>query len=326
MVDMVVSRLEMKATIARLLKILLKMPAPQTILRAGNPAAGPRRCRTTRVAFQARPFSRRSHTDIDRGVASAIAACQPACEASVAACNQPWTTTHDHHCRRPRNRAPDGAAPEGLRPFARPHLAAAGPARQSAGSPAAGHPHRRHQRQGLGRRLFARAARGRRLPRPCPHLAASGELARALPAGGRRAAAGWSTTRCWPKRSRASPRPIAARRSPSSRSSPPSPSCCFPSIRPMRRSSRSGSAAASTPPMSSPDPAVSLIMPISLDHEAYLGDRVELIAAEKAGIIKPGCPVVIGAQETETAQDVLVETAERLGCAGHRLRPGFPRL
>src|SRR5690606_28656685 len=30
--------------------------------------------------------------------------------------------------------------------------------------------------------------------------------------------------------------------------------------------------------------AVSLIMPISLDHEAYLGDRVELIAAEKAGI------------------------------------------
>jgi dihydrofolate synthase/folylpolyglutamate synthase len=60
--------------------------------------------------------------------------------------------------------------------------------------------------------------------------------------------------------------------------------------------------------------AVSLIMPISLDHEAYLGDRVELIAAEKAGIIKPGCPVVVGAQETEAAQEVLVETAERLGC------------
>ncbi len=54
-------------------------------------------------------------------------------------------------------------------------------------------------------------------------------------------------------------------------------------------------------------------MPVSLDHEAYLGDRVELIAAEKAGIIKPGCPVVVGAQETETAQDVLIETADRLG-------------
>ena len=31
-------------------------------------------------------------------------------------------------------------------------------------------------------------------------------------------------------------------------------------------------------------PAVSVIMSISLDHQAYLGDRVELIAAEKAGI------------------------------------------
>jgi len=61
-------------------------------------------------------------------------------------------------------------------------------------------------------------------------------------------------------------------------------------------------------------PAVSVIMPISLDHEAYLGDRVELIAAEKAGIIKPGCPVVVGAQENITAQDVIVETADRLGC------------
>lgn len=60
-------------------------------------------------------------------------------------------------------------------------------------------------------------------------------------------------------------------------------------------------------------PAVSLIMPISIDHQAYLGDRVELIAAEKAGIIKPGRPVVIGAQESETALEVLVETAGRLG-------------
>jgi dihydrofolate synthase/folylpolyglutamate synthase len=60
-------------------------------------------------------------------------------------------------------------------------------------------------------------------------------------------------------------------------------------------------------------PAVSLIMPISLDHESFLGDRVELIAAEKAGIIKPGVPAVIGAQESETARAVLVETAHRVG-------------
>ena len=61
-------------------------------------------------------------------------------------------------------------------------------------------------------------------------------------------------------------------------------------------------------------PAVSVIMSISLDHQAYLGDRVELIAAEKAGIIKPGSPVVIGAQTEDAARGVLVETAERLGC------------
>ncbi|TGT73665.1 MULTISPECIES: folylpolyglutamate synthase/dihydrofolate synthase family protein [unclassified Mesorhizobium] len=61
-------------------------------------------------------------------------------------------------------------------------------------------------------------------------------------------------------------------------------------------------------------PAVSVIMPISMDHQAYLGDRVELIAAEKAGIMKRGCPVVIGAQESETALQVLIETAERLEC------------
>ncbi len=62
------------------------------------------------------------------------------------------------------------------------------------------------------------------------------------------------------------------------------------------------------------NPAASVIMPISLDHQAYLGDRVELIAAEKAGIIKPGVPVVIGAQEYDAAQDLLIETAERRGC------------
>jgi dihydrofolate synthase/folylpolyglutamate synthase len=60
--------------------------------------------------------------------------------------------------------------------------------------------------------------------------------------------------------------------------------------------------------------AVSVIMPISLDHQAYLGDRVELIAAEKAGIMKRGCAVVIGHQEEDAAREVLISTAERLGC------------
>ena len=41
------------------------------------------------------------------------------------------------------------------------------------------------------------------------------------------------------------------------------------------------------------NPLCSVITKISLDHTDILGDTVEKIAAEKAGIIKPGCPVVL---------------------------------
>jgi dihydrofolate synthase/folylpolyglutamate synthase len=59
-------------------------------------------------------------------------------------------------------------------------------------------------------------------------------------------------------------------------------------------------------------PAVALIMPVALDHQAWLGDRVELIAAEKGGIIKRGHPVVIGEQREDAALDVLASIAGRL--------------
>lgn len=61
-------------------------------------------------------------------------------------------------------------------------------------------------------------------------------------------------------------------------------------------------------------PAVSLIMPVSLDHQSYLGDKVEIIAAEKAGIIKPNCPVVIGYQSSDEARQVMIDIAARLHC------------
>jgi len=41
-------------------------------------------------------------------------------------------------------------------------------------------------------------------------------------------------------------------------------------------------------------PALSIITSIGLDHTAYLGDTIEQIAGEKAGIIKPSRPVIIG--------------------------------
>ncbi len=60
-------------------------------------------------------------------------------------------------------------------------------------------------------------------------------------------------------------------------------------------------------------PLVSVITSIGLDHMRYLGDTVEKIAAEKAGIIKPGVPVVFNTGEP--AADILIESkASEYGC------------
>ncbi|UWR53139.1 bifunctional folylpolyglutamate synthase/dihydrofolate synthase [Phaeobacter inhibens] len=59
-------------------------------------------------------------------------------------------------------------------------------------------------------------------------------------------------------------------------------------------------------------PEVSVITPISIDHEQFLGNTLAKIAAEKAGIIKRGIPVVVGPQPDE-AMEVIEATAARLG-------------
>jgi dihydrofolate synthase / folylpolyglutamate synthase len=48
-------------------------------------------------------------------------------------------------------------------------------------------------------------------------------------------------------------------------------------------------------------PAATAITPISLDHQAFLGDTIAAIAGEKAGILKPGSPAVIGPQPADAA-------------------------
>jgi len=58
-------------------------------------------------------------------------------------------------------------------------------------------------------------------------------------------------------------------------------------------------------------PLVSVITQIALDHMDRLGDTVEKIAWEKAGIIKPGCPVVSGAKGA--AAKVIARQAYELG-------------
>ncbi len=48
-------------------------------------------------------------------------------------------------------------------------------------------------------------------------------------------------------------------------------------------------------------PAATAITPISLDHQAFLGETIAAIAGEKAGILKPGAPAIIGPQPPEAA-------------------------
>ncbi|MCF2505917.1 bifunctional folylpolyglutamate synthase/dihydrofolate synthase [Dyadobacter sp. CY107] len=59
-------------------------------------------------------------------------------------------------------------------------------------------------------------------------------------------------------------------------------------------------------------PALSLITNISLDHTQFLGETLEEIAAEKAGIIKPGVPVVISERQTDSIAEVFSTAAERV--------------
>ncbi len=48
-------------------------------------------------------------------------------------------------------------------------------------------------------------------------------------------------------------------------------------------------------------PKVSVITPVSLDHQEFLGATLGQIAGEKAGILKKGCPAIIGPQEADAA-------------------------
>jgi dihydrofolate synthase/folylpolyglutamate synthase len=60
-------------------------------------------------------------------------------------------------------------------------------------------------------------------------------------------------------------------------------------------------------------PAVSVITSISFDHMKQLGNTLAAIAREKAGIIKPGVPVVSGVLDEEP-RDVIAEIAREHGC------------
>ncbi len=59
-------------------------------------------------------------------------------------------------------------------------------------------------------------------------------------------------------------------------------------------------------------PALTVITPVDLDHQQYLGETLPEIAGEKAGIIKRGVPCVVGPQH-DAALEVIERQAARLG-------------
>ena len=58
------------------------------------------------------------------------------------------------------------------------------------------------------------------------------------------------------------------------------------------------------------NPALSAITPIGYDHTSFLGDTLEKIAAEKAGILKRAVPAVIGRQREASASVIAARAAE----------------
>jgi dihydrofolate synthase/folylpolyglutamate synthase len=58
-------------------------------------------------------------------------------------------------------------------------------------------------------------------------------------------------------------------------------------------------------------PAAAVLTPISLDHQHFLGETIAAIAFEKAGILKPGTPVVVGPQAPDAA-NVIAARADEL--------------
>ncbi|WP_240611078.1 bifunctional folylpolyglutamate synthase/dihydrofolate synthase [Oceaniglobus ichthyenteri] len=59
-------------------------------------------------------------------------------------------------------------------------------------------------------------------------------------------------------------------------------------------------------------PALTVITPVSIDHQQFLGDTLAEIAGEKAGILKRGVPCIVARQD-DTALDVIESRAARLG-------------
>jgi len=69
-------------------------------------------------------------------------------------------------------------------------------------------------------------------------------------------------------------------------------------------------------------PELSVITSVGLDHCEILGDTLAKIAREKAGIIKPGVPVVLGKLQEE-ALEVVLQICDERGCKAYKVEDRF---
>lgn len=67
------------------------------------------------------------------------------------------------------------------------------------------------------------------------------------------------------------------------------------------------------------DPDVAVITTVDLDHEQWLGDTREKIAYEKAGIMRAGCPVIVG----RDLPQIIYDEAQKLDCPIYTLGKSF---
>jgi len=73
-------------------------------------------------------------------------------------------------------------------------------------------------------------------------------------------------------------------------------------------------------------PLVTIISKIGLDHQAFLGNTVEEIAREKAGILKPRVPCVVDGTNEAAVLKVLLDTAKSVGSGPLRLCTTLPHI
>jgi len=73
------------------------------------------------------------------------------------------------------------------------------------------------------------------------------------------------------------------------------------------------------------NPELCVITNIGLDHTNLLGDTIEKIAVEKAGIIKKNVPVIIGTSQNETSPVFLSKAENGSGIPGELRHAGHRR-